>query len=95
MQATFETYKKGFLSNSASDIETLTLINEIYTSENYLLDPHGAVSLQAADVLKRIREGEINLFSNSTSSKVPGNYKESINNKRLPSQATHNSIRNC
>ena len=38
---------KGFLSNSATDAQTLSLIKEIYNEEQYMLDPHGAVALQA------------------------------------------------
>ena len=50
---TFQKYKKGFLSYSATDKETLQVIKEIYESENYLLDPHGAVSVVATDALKK------------------------------------------
>ncbi|WP_299161037.1 threonine synthase [uncultured Tenacibaculum sp.] len=92
-EATFETYRKGFLSNSASDIETLTLINEIYTSENYLLDPHGAVSLQATDVLKqKLGNEKLICLATAHPAKFPETIKKALITKEPPSQATHKSI---
>ncbi|MGB1238636.1 MAG: threonine synthase, partial [Pseudomonadales bacterium] len=55
---TFEHFKQGFLSHSASDAQTLSLIEELYREENYLLDPHTAVSVQARDSLAPQLEGQ-------------------------------------
>lgn len=90
---TFETYKKGFLSNSATDKETLHLINEIYISENYLLDPQGAVSLQAADVLKNVLGNEkLICLATAHPSKFPEVIKKALHTDVLPKAATHHSI---
>lgn len=51
-KAIFEAYSKGFLAHTSSDEDTIALIQSVFEAENYLLDPHGAVALQAADVLK-------------------------------------------
>ncbi len=55
---TYASYSKGFLSNSASDDETLSLIKQIYEEEAYLLDPHSAVAVVAADKLATELEGK-------------------------------------
>lgn len=92
-EETFETYRKGFLSNSATDVETLTLINEIYTSENYLLDPHGAVSLQATDELKQqLGNEKLICLATAHPAKFPETIKKALITKELPVQATHESI---
>lgn len=92
---TFETYKNGFLSNSSSDQETLNLINEIYTAESYLLDPHGAVSLNATDVLKNVLGNEkLICLATAHPSKFPEVIKKALSIFVLPKAATHQSIEN-
>jgi len=83
----------GFKSNSASDEETLNIIKEIYLSENYLLDPHGAVSLIAADSHKETL-GNLKLLCLATAhpAKFPEVIKQSLNRNDLPFQATHHSL---
>ena len=90
---TFKTYKKGFLSNSTTDTETLHLISEIYTGENYLLDPHGAVSLHASDVLKEVL-GDEKLICLATAhpAKFPETIKTALQTNTLPKAATHHGI---
>jgi threonine synthase len=89
----FETYQKGFLSNSTSDKETLDIINEIYTGEGYLLDPHGAVSLQATDVLKEVLGNEkLICLATAHPSKFPEVIKKALHTDILPKAATHKSI---
>lgn len=92
-QATFEAYKKGFLSYSASDKETLEIIREVYTSENYLLDPHGAVALVAADKLKD-ESGEEPLICLTTAhpAKFPKIIRNALQAETIPKAATHESI---
>jgi len=83
----------GFKSNSASDEETLAIIKEIYDSENYLLDPHGAVSLIASDQNERTL-GDLKLICLATAhpAKFPEVIKQSLHRNDLPYQALHNSI---
>ncbi len=90
---TFENYKKGFLSNSATDKETLDIIHEIYTTETYLLDPHGAVSLHAADVLKDLLGNEkLICLATAHPAKFPEIIKKALSINKLPKVATHHSI---
>ncbi|WP_431166684.1 threonine synthase [Tenacibaculum halocynthiae] len=92
---TFETYKNGFLSNSSSDQETLNLINKIYTNESYLLDPHGAVSLNATDVLRNVLGNEkLICLATAHPSKFPEVIKKALSISVLPKAATHQSIEN-
>ncbi|MFY0630903.1 MAG: threonine synthase [Flavobacteriaceae bacterium] len=90
---TFENYSKGFLSNSASDNDTLNLIHEIYTKESYLLDPHGAVSLHATDVLKeKLGEEKLICLATAHPAKFPEVIKKSLGTEVLPEQAIHDSV---
>ncbi len=90
---TFETYKKGFLSNSSNDIETLDTIHEIYKNEDYLLDPHGAVSLHATDVLKNKLEGnKLICLATAHPAKFPNVIQKALKINKLPKNATHFSI---
>ncbi len=93
---TFNLYSKGFLSNSASDQETLEVINEIYKNENYLLDPHGAVSLVAADKLKNTLGNEkLICFATAHPSKFPEVVKQALHTAVLPKAAKHSNIENA
>lgn len=90
---TFETYRKGVLSNSVTDEETLQLIYEIYNTEGYLLDPHGAVSLQAADAVKKATGNEkLICLATAHPAKFPKTIKKAIREETLPKAATHPSI---
>jgi threonine synthase len=90
---TYEKASEGFLSNSASDVETLKVIKEIYNSENYLLDPHAAVALLAADANKE-KLGNLKLVCLATAhpAKFPEVIQEALGKTKLPLKATHNSI---
>ncbi len=90
---TFETYKKGFLSNSASDEDTIALIKDIYEMEGYLLDPHGAVSLIAADVLKdELGDKKLICLATAHPAKFPEIIKQALGRDELPKAASHLSI---
>ena len=90
---TFETYRKGFLSNSVTDEETLQLIYEIYNTEGYLLDPHAAVSLQAADSVKEAAGNEkLICLATAHPAKFPNTIKKAIREETLPKEAIHSSI---
>ncbi|MDY8135899.1 threonine synthase [Aquimarina sp. 2201CG5-10] len=90
---TFESYKKGFLSYSASDEQTLSLLKEIFETENYLLDPHAAVSLTAVNQLEStLEEGKIICLATAHPAKFPNTIKHVLGTKVLPDAAIHNSI---
>jgi threonine synthase len=90
---TFEAYKKGFLSNSSSDKATLDLINEIYTAERYLLDPHGAVSVNAADVLRdALGTEKLICLATAHPSKFPEVIKKALQTTVIPKEAKHHRI---
>jgi threonine synthase len=48
-EASFKKIQTGFLSSSITDPQTLAIIKELLASEQYLLDPHSAVSVVAAE----------------------------------------------
>ncbi len=88
---TFETYSEGFLSNSIKDMEGLDLISKIYHGENYLLDPHGAVALYAADSLReKLGPEKLICLATAHPAKFPEVIKRAI--AKLPGAATHGSI---
>ncbi|WP_299159211.1 threonine synthase [uncultured Tenacibaculum sp.] len=90
---TFETYKEGFLSNSASDEETLDLIKEIYNKESYLLDPHGAVSLHASDVLKKeLGDEKLICLATAHPAKFPETINKALHTSITPKGATHHTV---
>ena len=84
---------KGFLSNSATDAQTLSLIKEIYNEEQYMLDPHGAVALQAADELRgQLGDEPLLCLATAHPAKFPEVIKEALGVKVLPEAAKHESI---
>lgn len=90
---TFFKYTQNFLSNSATDEDTIALIEEIYTKENYLLDPHGAVALAATDTLKaRLGDTKLICLATAHPAKFPEIIKEALQIEDLPKQALHHSI---
>jgi len=90
---TFETYSKGFLSNSSSDKETLDVINDIYAAETYLLDPHGAVAVHASDVLKEELGAEkLICLATAHPAKFPEVVKKALHATTLPENAKHQSL---
>lgn len=92
-EATFHAYRKGFLSHSASDEETLALIKEMYQSEAYLLDPHGAVSLVAANSLeKELGKEKLICLATAHPAKFPTIIKQALGSQGLPEAALHESI---
>lgn len=92
-QPNFEAYRKGFLSMSVSDEQTIATIKEIYEAENYLLDPHGAVSLAAAGLLED-KAGEYKLLCMATAhpAKFPLVMHSALASAELPPAAIHPSI---
>ena len=90
---TFAAYSEGFLSYSASDEETLSVIKEIYEADNYLLDPHGAVAVAAVNALEeKLPEGKIICLATAHPSKFPEIMQKALNTEQLPTSAKHHSI---
>ena len=92
-KASFEAYKKGFLSTSVSDELTIATIKETFEAENYLLDPHGAVSLAAVDLLEeRLNDYKLICLATAHPAKFPLTIQKSLDVEVLPEAATHQSI---
>ena len=92
-EKSLEQYKKGFLSSSISDEETLLLIKEIYQAENYLLDPHGAVALAATDHLKeQLKNKKTICLATAHPAKFPSVILKALDTDKLPDAAKHPSI---
>ncbi len=90
---TFTEYSKGFLSNSASDIETLDLIKQIFEVENYLLDPHSAVAVVAADKLNaKLKGKKIICLATAHPAKFPDTIKKALGVEILPDAGKHFSV---
>lgn len=93
-ETTYKIISDGFKSNSATDNETLKIIKEVYLSENYLLDPHGAVSFIAADANKKaLKNLKLICLATAHPAKFPEVIRQSLHRNDLPFQATHNSLK--
>jgi threonine synthase len=89
----FAKYSAGFLSNSADDEQTLALIKSLYDTEQYLLDPHAAVSLAAADTLKeQLGDEKLICLATAHPAKFPDVIQQALACDVLPDQAIHDSI---
>ncbi len=92
-QLTYESYSKGFMSSSITDKNTIDTIKSIFETEEYLLDPHGAVAVAAA---KNLREqlGNEKLICLATAhpAKFPDTIKNALGEEDIPTAATHWSI---
>jgi threonine synthase len=92
-KASFEAYKKGFLSTSVSDELTIATIKETFEAENYLLDPHGAVSFAAVDLLEdKLGDHKLICLATAHPAKFPKTIQKSLDVEVLPEAATHQSI---
>ncbi len=86
-------YTQGFLSHSATNEQTLRIINTLYQQEQYLLDPHGAVSLVAADALQgQLGSEKLICLATAHPAKFPQVIKQALNTDTLPEAATHHSV---
>ncbi len=86
-------YAEGFLSSSISDERTLEMIKAIFDRDNYLLDPHGAVALAAADNLKVELEGrKLICLATAHPAKFPQVIKAALQLTNLPDKAKHPAI---
>jgi len=90
---TYAAYSQGFLSNSATDPETLHLIQQVYEAEGYLLDPHSAVSVVAADALQAELKGKkLICLATAHPAKFPATIRKALEVDVLPEAAKHFSV---
>jgi threonine synthase len=57
MQNNFESLQKGLISYSYDDVVTASTIHRVYKTNNYILDPHGAVAFLAAEQFIQEQKG--------------------------------------
>ncbi len=92
-EASFKSYKKGFLSGSVSDEQTMKVIKEVFEEEGYLLDPHAAVSLAVAHSLREeIGDAKIIFFATAHPAKFSKIIQKALGCESLPKAALHPSI---
>ncbi len=93
-KTTHRKFSRGFLTASISDELTLETIREIYEADGYLLDPHAAVAVAAAEKVKtELAEGsKILCLATAHPSKFPAVIKKALKQSNLPEKAIHMSI---
>lgn len=90
---TLQEFNNGFLSNSTNDEAVMEIIRQVYQEEAYLLDPHGAVAVIAAQKLReKTGEGKTICFATAHPSKFPDVIKKALDVTQLPEAAKHHSI---
>ena len=94
-ETSYQQYSKGFVPYSITDKETLSIIKEIYDQENYLLDPHAAVAVAAANHFRKEYQNDETILCLATAH--PSKFSVSIADaldldENLPTAATHFSI---
>ena len=90
---TYASYSNGFYSASISDERTLEVIKEVYNEEQYLLDPHGAVAVAAADNLKeKLGNRKMICLATAHPAKFPKVIKDALNVNTVPENGRHESI---
>ena len=91
-----EKIKQGFFSAAISDETTLTTISDTYQEfDGYLLDPHGAVAVAAADKLASTLDPAVKIISLLTAhpAKFPDITRRALNlSGALPGSGIHESI---
>lgn len=90
---TCEAYRNGFMSISISDEQTLDTIKDIYEAENYLIDPHAAVSLAASDSLReKLADHKLICLATAHPAKFPVTIQKALGSATIPEAARHQSI---
>ena len=91
--------RQGFLSASVSDQETLDTMARVYQGpDGYVMDPHTAVALTAAEKCTgRLAAGtKVICLATAHAAKFPDTVKKALAPQgRLPGQAQHNTIENA
>ena len=86
-------FSKGFSSCIVSDENTFQIINEIYETEGYLMDPHAAVSLAAAREINGRTNKKTICLATAHPAKFPDVIRQALPNLPHPlAQATHPTI---
>ena len=95
-KATFEAYSVGYIATTISDEQTLTTIKTVFENENYLLDPHAAVAVTAAQnkATELLPNTKILCLATAHPSKFPESIKLALGLTKdaLPIDAKHKSI---
>ena len=82
---------EGFLSTSISNQDTIQTIKFVFDSDGYLLDPHAAVAVTAAQNLKpELTKSKIICLATAHPAKFPDVTMEAIGS--MPDQGKHDSI---
>jgi len=91
---THKAIQTGFESRTISDKDTLLTIKQMYEEYEYLLDPHGAVAVAAANQLQDTLDNRIPVVCLATAhpAKFPDIIKQAIGKNSLPAQALHPSL---
>lgn len=93
---TADAIRDGYISASISDEQTLLTIADVYRSrDGYLLDPHSAVAVAAADLLSNTFAADTKIVCLATAhaAKFPGVIRQTLAlDGGLPEQGTHPSI---
>jgi threonine synthase len=92
--AIHEQFSKGFLTASITNEQTLDTMHSVFESEGYLLDPHGAVAVAAADRLKNERTpgSKVLCLATAHPAKFPEAVKKALKVIDLPAEGTHPSL---
>ncbi len=94
--ATVKKYTEGFLSARITDTTTLQTMNAIFASDNYLLDPHGAVAVAAAKtVAESLGDHKMICLATAHPAKFPDVVTQALQTNTLPDQGKHHSIENA
>jgi len=93
---TADAIRDGYISASITDEQTLSTIADVYQSrDGYLLDPHAAVAVAAADTLANTFASDTKIVCLATAhaAKFPDIVRKALAVKgELPEQAMHKSI---
>jgi len=88
--------QQGFISASLTDEQTLSTIADVYRSrDGYLLDPHAAVAVAAADTLSNTFAADTKVVCLATAhaAKFPDVIRKALAvGGELPEEAVHKSI---
>lgn len=90
---TRDAFTNGFISASISDKQTLDSIKEIYDTENYLLDPHGAVAVAAIEELRcELGDKKMICLATAHPAKFPEVTKAALQTEVIPQSGKHDAI---
>ncbi len=84
-------FSHGFRAFTVSDEMILATTRSLWQQENYLLDPHGAVAVAAAQHFQSEISGPIICLATAHPSKFPETIRLAIG--ELPEQGTHDSLK--